>query len=104
MDMPKETSNAVQYVRRTGAGTSYSDYLNVNWNYAGFKINFASYVPFSEAGGEARRTVEEVAAVGLSPEHTQQLHRILGEQLEEYAKRFGEIRPEPKPAEVEDSE
>lgn len=71
--------------------TIYSNNLQITLTYFDIKIVFGEV---SAVTDDTLRVLDK-AAVYMSPEHASALYRILGEQLQKYRDRFGDIRPEP---------
>jgi len=72
--------------------TLYSDYTNVQYNFAGFKFTFNILLGKTKEGAPI---LDPQVSVCLSAEHALQLAQVLSNMLREYQKKNGAIRPEP---------
>jgi virulence-associated protein VapD len=77
-----------------GMGQHYADIATVNMGYNGFKLTFGSVYPV-DFGEEQQKLIQVSAMIGMSPEHAQSLHEVLGRSLESYKDLYGPIRPKP---------
>ncbi len=67
------------------AEARYSDFTIVAKNVLGFNIDFAQRIP----GG---KHLNLVARIAMSPQHAKLFHKILEKNIEQYEKKFGEIK------------
>lgn len=62
----------------------YSDFAIISKHALGFNIDFGQRVPGSDS-------VRIVGRIGMSPQHAKLLLRVLGKNIADYEKKFGEI-------------
>ena len=71
----------------------YSDDAQISRNFYGFTVKFNQIIEIDHEKKELY--LEERAVVSMSPEHAAAIHKVLGQQLEDYVETYGELRPRP---------
>ncbi len=95
IDDSRETRQlAINFRTPEGAHYVYSDYVNANLGFFGFKLSFGT-VDAIQPNPDVRDITMHVQ-IGLSAEHAKALHDLLGRQIEEYQEKFGALRELPK--------
>lgn len=95
---PRKAPTSVPQTK-TRAGSYQVIYANsavVSTAYYDMRLHFNDVLSADKSG----IFLEEKVSIVMSPEHTKELHRVLGEGLAHYEKKFGSIRSRPDQGEV----